>query len=68
MTDKEKAAAINALRELLGFIKRFDLGGDWCQDNYPAIKNARAVLLSLERKGEPTHKHIMDALEDQIGF
>lgn len=33
---------------LLEFIKTFDMGGDWCQDNYPAIKAARAAIAKAQ--------------------
>jgi len=33
-----------AVQDLLAFIKANDMGGDWCQENYPAIRRAKEVL------------------------
>jgi predicted ATPase len=40
-----------ACKGLLDFIQTFNIGGEWCQDNYPAIKAARAVIAQAEVQG-----------------
>jgi len=35
---------LEACKGLLAFIESFSFGGDWCQDNYPAIKAAKAAI------------------------
>lgn len=42
------AELLAACRGLLRFIKTFNMGGDWRQDNYPAIKAARAAIQKTE--------------------
>jgi hypothetical protein len=37
-----------ACKGLLDFIQTFNIGGEWCQDNYPAIKAAHAVIAQAE--------------------
>lgn len=53
---KAKGATIAALAKactgLLRFLKSCDMGGDWCQDNYPAVKAARAAI--KEANARPT--------------
>lgn len=41
---------LEACEGLLGFIKTFDMGGDWEQSNYPPIKKAKAII--AKAKGE----------------
>ena len=46
---------LQTCKDLLAFIKTHDMGGDWCQDNYPAIQKARRVIRRAEdgpAKGE----------------
>ena len=37
------AELTEALEGLLRFVKTYDMGGDWEQSNYPALKAARAT-------------------------
>ena len=39
---------LQCCKSLLEFIKAHDMGGDWCQDNYPTIVNARATIAKAE--------------------
>lgn len=41
---------LDACKGLLDFIRSFDMGGDWCQDNYPAIKAAQAAIAKARGK------------------
>ena len=44
-----------ACEALLSFIKGHDMGGDWYQENYPAIQQARAAIAAVrapETKGD----------------
>lgn len=37
-----------ACKGLLQFIKTFNVGGDWCQRNYPAVKAACAAIAKVK--------------------
>lgn len=60
-----------ACKGLLQFIKTFDMGGDWCQRNYPAIKAANAAIAQAEGNDsvdgipdEPHKRLLEESLEE----
>lgn len=47
-TEELNDELLGVCKELLDFIKDFDFGGDWYQDNYSVIVNAKAVIVKAE--------------------
>lgn len=43
----ERDDLLAACEALLSFIKGHDMGGDWYQENYPAIQQARAAIAAV---------------------
>ena len=43
---------LQSCKVLLSFIEAHNMGGDWCQDNYPAIREARAIIRQAENGRE----------------
>lgn len=39
---------LDACKAMLEFAKSFDMGGDWYQGNYPAVKKAYAAIKKAE--------------------
>lgn len=39
---------LTCCKELLAFIKAHDMGGAWCQESYPAIRNAKGIVRKAE--------------------
>ena len=40
---------LTCCKSLLSFIEAHNMGGDWCQDNYPSIQKARETVRQAER-------------------
>jgi len=39
---------LTCCKDLLSFIEAHNMGGDWCQDNYPTIQKAKKMIRRAE--------------------